>query len=82
MRESIEGWDPALATRQTRCERCGAEFGCRNLGETGSCWCSMEAFRLPMPLPAGVGPFKDCLCPSCLRTVVAELRAAGHGPTA
>src|SRR5574340_452760 len=47
MTETTGGWDPARATRQTRCERCGTTFGCRNLGEEGSCWCSLEAFRLP-----------------------------------
>jgi hypothetical protein len=78
--ETDTGWDPALATRQMRCERCGRVFGCRNLGETGECWCSMEAFRLPVPLPEGVGPFEDCLCPVCIREIAAELQARGLGP--
>jgi len=78
--ESTISWDPALATRQLRCERCGTVFGCRNLGETGSCWCSMEAYRLPLPLPDDVGPFEECLCPSCLREIAAGLKAKGHGP--
>jgi Cysteine-rich CWC len=81
MTDTTSDWDPALATRQTRCERCGTVFGCRNLGEEGSCWCSMAEFRLPVPLPEGVGPFSDCLCPRCLSDVAAELRAQGHGPT-
>jgi len=76
-----ETWPQSLATRQTRCERCGSTFGCRNLGEAGSCWCSREAFRLPVPLPEGVGPYEDCLCPTCIRDIAAELRALGHGPT-
>lgn len=80
MSEMYNGWDPALATRQQRCERCGQVFGCRNLGKTCECWCSMEAFRLPVPLPEGVGPFEDCLCPGCLREIAAELKAQGHGP--
>jgi hypothetical protein len=80
MSEKSTAWDPALATRQTRCERCGTTFGCRNLGESGSCWCSMEEFRLPVPLPDGVGPFEDCLCPSCLREVAAELKRRGLAP--
>ncbi|HEX9043536.1 MAG TPA: cysteine-rich CWC family protein [Candidatus Limnocylindrales bacterium] len=75
MTETTGRWDPARATRQTRCERCGTTFGCRNLGEEGSCWCSLEAFRLPVPLPEGVGPFGDCLCPACLRSIAAELAA-------
>lgn len=82
MGEQTDTWDPALATRQTTCERCGTVFGCRHLGESGACWCSLEEFRLPVPLPEGVGPFQDCLCPACLRDVAAELRAKGHGPTA
>ena len=81
MTDTYAGWDPSLATRQSTCERCGTQFGCRNLGEEGSCWCSNEAFRLPVPLPEGVGPFGDCLCPRCLREVAEELRAKGHGPT-
>lgn len=81
MSETVNGWDPALATRRLRCERCGTEFGCRNEGDAGSCWCSLEEFRLPLPLPEGVGPYGDCLCPACLREVVAELRALGYGPT-
>ncbi len=80
MSETIRGWDPALATRQVRCERCGSVFGCRNNGDVGSCWCSLQEFRLPVPLPDGVGPYEDCLCPSCLREIAAELRAKGHGP--
>lgn len=82
MSETTGGWDPALATRQVRCERCGAAFGCRNLGTDDLCWCSREAFRLPVPLPEGVGPFEDCLCPACLRAIADELRAMGHGPAA
>jgi len=82
MSETPPAWDPALATRQTRCERCGTEFGCRNLGEVGSCWCSKEDFRLPLPLPEGVGPFADYLCPKCIREVAAELKAMGAGPAA
>lgn len=72
MADDREPWDPALATRQLHCERCGTGFGCRDRGEEGSCWCSREAFR--MPLPDGTGPYVDCLCPSCLREVAGELR--------
>lgn len=78
MSETRDAWDPALATRLLRCERCGTTFGCRNTGDD-RCWCSGEAFRLPMPLPEGVGPFAECLCPGCLRAVAEELRAKGLG---
>jgi len=76
MHDTPASWNPELATRQTRCERCGTDFGCRNLGEEGSCWCSREQFKLPIPLPEGVGPYSECLCPGCLRAVAAELRDA------
>ena len=62
----------AGAKRTLTCSRCGAGFGCRNDG-SGTCWCGEEAFRLPMPLPEGVGPFGDCLCPDCIRAVAADL---------
>lgn len=71
----------AAASRRIACSRCGAEFGCRNDG-SGRCWCGQEAFRLPVPLPPGVGPFDDCLCPDCIRIVAGELTALGHGPQA
>ncbi|MHB0928326.1 MAG: cysteine-rich CWC family protein [Candidatus Nanopelagicales bacterium] len=74
MSDDLHGWDPALATRQMTCERCGSAFGCRDKGEAGSCWCSREAFKLPIPLPEGAGEYTDCLCPSCLREVAAQLR--------
>ena len=73
-------WTPVDATRQLVCERCGAGFGCTANGEADSCWCSEARFRLPVPLPADVGPYGDCLCPSCMEAVADELRAAGHGP--
>ena len=82
MTEPDNTWDPALATRQWRCERCGTVFGCRNLGDAENCWCSQEAFQLPVPLPDDVGPFEDCLCPRCLREIAAELKAKGRGPGA
>lgn len=60
--------------RTLACAHCGAAFGC-TLG--GPCWCSDEAFQLPMDA-AGEGV--DCLCPDCLRALarnLAERRAAG-----
>jgi len=71
---------PGTGSRSLTCGRCGASFGCTNDGPRGSCWCSDEAFKLPVPLPAGFGPYADCLCPTCLRAIAEELRAAGHGP--
>ncbi|PDT75902.1 cysteine-rich CWC family protein [Bradyrhizobium sp. C9] len=53
--------------RQLACTACGSEFSC---SLTGSCWCSDESFRLPIPVDGG-----DCLCPSCLRKL-AEQQAA------
>ena len=60
------------APRTLGCARCGAVFACRNDG-SDRCWCGAEPFRLPMPLPADVGLFDDCLCPACLRAVAADL---------
>ena len=58
--------------RTIDCERCGATLTCM-AGTGAPCWCGKESFRLPMPLPAGVGPFADCLCPDCLRAVATDL---------
>jgi hypothetical protein len=74
-------WTPADATRTLACERCGEAFGCTNTGAPGSCWCSEVDVRLPVPLPPQAGPYADCLCPRCMATVAAELRAAGLGVT-
>jgi uncharacterized protein len=73
-------WTQADATRTLTCERCGAGFGCTNTGEAGSCWCSEANYRLPVPLPATVGPYGDCLCPACMAWVADELRRLGLGP--
>jgi hypothetical protein len=75
-------WAPADATRSLVCERCGEAFGCTSNGRADSCWCSEASFRLPVPLPPGVGPYGDCLCPGCMQAVAAELLALGHGPGA
>ncbi|QOZ31728.1 hypothetical protein XH92_08445 [Bradyrhizobium sp. CCBAU 53421] len=53
--------------RRLACTACGSEFSC---SPAGSCWCSDESFRLPMPADGG-----DCLCPACLRKL-AEQQAA------
>jgi hypothetical protein len=57
----------APAPRKLVCAGCGAAFDC---GLGGDCWCSAEAFRLPLPDEASA---EDCLCPACLRA-----RAAGQ----
>jgi hypothetical protein len=56
------------ATRRLACANCGTEFGC---SLSGPCWCSDEAFRLPMPLNGS-----DCLCPDCLRKAAVRLKAS------
>jgi hypothetical protein len=56
-------------TRRLACAACGTEFNC---SLSGPCWCSEEAFRLPMPTD-GV----DCLCPNCLRTLAEQRASAG-----
>jgi hypothetical protein len=56
-------------TRRLACAACGAEFNC---SLSGPCWCSEEAFRLPMPTD-GV----DCLCPNCLRKLAEQRAGAG-----
>jgi hypothetical protein len=70
---STEGMPPIMTnrlenqpSRRLACAACGAEFNC---GLSGPCWCSDEAFRLPMPTDGS-----DCLCPACLRKL-AEQRA-------
>jgi HAD superfamily hydrolase (TIGR01509 family) len=51
-------------SRRLACAGCGTEFSC---SLSGLCWCSEEAFRLPMPVDGG-----DCLCPDCLRKTAAR----------
>jgi hypothetical protein len=55
-------------SRRLACAACGTEFGC-NL--SGPCWCSDEAFRMPIPVDGG-----DCLCPDCLRQLARQRGAA------
>jgi hypothetical protein len=45
--------------RRLACSGCGTEFSC---SLSGSCWCTEEAAKLPMPVDGG-----DCLCRDCLR---------------
>lgn len=73
-------WTLADANRTLVCERCGQSFGCTANGLAGSCWCSDAEFQLPVPLPADVGPYGDCLCPRCMTVVANELKAKGYGP--
>lgn len=48
------------------CERCGEEFAC-GMQDREPCWCT----KLPRleELPEA---FKDCLCPECLKALLAE----------
>jgi hypothetical protein len=55
-------------SRRLACAACGTEFGCN---PSGPCWCSDEAFRMPMPVDGS-----DCLCPDCLRKAAARGRLA------
>jgi len=55
-------------SRRLACEECGTEFGCHL---SGPCWCSEEAFRMPVPTDGG-----DCLCPDCLRKLAQRRGAA------
>ena len=68
------------SNRRLACERCGASFGCNAGGPPGSCWCSQESFSLPQPLPHEFARLGDCVCPTCLREVAAELAERGLGP--
>jgi len=56
------------AARRLTCPRCGSEFQC---GLGGDCWCAAEPVRLPM---TGSAAEDDCLCPACLRAVMADRR--------
>ncbi len=58
-------------TRRLACAGCGVEFGCN---PSGPCWCSAEAFRLPMPKDGS-----DCLCPNCLRKMAGAASLARPG---
>ena len=71
--------EPRKEPRTLACARCGTDLICTS-GTGKPCWCGQESFALPLPLPEGVGPYGDCLCPDCLREVAGELRALGHGP--
>jgi hypothetical protein len=57
------------SSRRLACASCGAEFGCN---PSGPCWCSDEAFRMPMPVDGS-----DCLCPDCLRKLAEQHTSAG-----
>jgi Cysteine-rich CWC len=64
--------DSRTPGRRMICERCATEFQCSR-DDRGGCWCAAEPYRLPTPLPAEVGHFTDCLCPSCLRKIAERL---------
>jgi hypothetical protein len=67
------------AVRHIACARCGSTFICGRDDPAG-CWCAAEPYRLPTPLPAQVGSFSDCLCPSCLRAVAEILAKTKTSP--
>ena len=48
------------------CNRCGADFGCANLGDGSRCWCA----ELPPVMPLRTEG--DCLCPDCLKSEIAR----------
>ncbi|WP_245259223.1 cysteine-rich CWC family protein [Afipia clevelandensis] len=54
----------AAGQRTLSCARCGTAFTC-NL--SGSCWCSDETAKLPLPAEG-----EDCLCQACLRAAAAR----------
>jgi len=60
---------PTAAERRLICEGCGQEFGCAR-DNIAACWCSAEAYRLP--LPTAGGRTAGCLCPACLRQTAAK----------
>ncbi|HWM80427.1 MAG TPA: cysteine-rich CWC family protein [Pseudolabrys sp.] len=61
----FESKSTAPTARRVACAGCGTVFGC---GLSGSCWCSDEDYRMPLPDNAA----EDCLCPDCLRKKATE----------
>lgn len=55
-----------------RCARCGAPFECGMAAGSPPCWCGTlpSLRRLPEDL-------QGCLCPSCLRELLAHQEVAG-----
>lgn len=64
-------WTRLLAlapkVKQKTCQQCGAEFECGSGGKEGGCWC--QNYPPVMSLPTGN---HDCLCESCLSTVIEQ----------
>ncbi|HWT71842.1 MAG TPA: cysteine-rich CWC family protein [Oxalicibacterium sp.] len=55
----------------SRCSRCQAEFSCgeADAGAAAPCWCMSLP---PLPLDGGVAAASSCLCPRCLRALLAQ----------
>jgi len=49
---------------ETRCERCGAYFGCE-ADTAGDCWCTGVVLD-DATRGALAAQFRTCLCPACL----------------
>ncbi|MFO0233618.1 MAG: cysteine-rich CWC family protein, partial [Burkholderiales bacterium] len=60
----------------SRCEACGAAFGC-GIDDPCGCWCA----TLPA-LAAPPAPGAGCLCPACLARVIERERATDPARTA
>ena len=55
--------------REKHCSRCDANFLCGPRAPGEQCWCD----ALPH-IPPLAGQDRDCLCPECLRMLIAEAR--------
>jgi hypothetical protein len=66
-------------SKQKSCSNCGVSFGCGPRAGKESCWCE----DLPQVSLVGAAE-QDCLCPECLRQVIADLQlnSAGTRPAA
>ena len=59
--------EPSLLPRHLACARCGTAFQCGTGGSGGTCWCTDEAYKMPVPVDTS----EDCMCPTCLRAAAA-----------
>lgn len=55
------------------CGRCGAKFRCGVEAGDTICWC----FELPHVLPVNGTQYNGCLCPECLRELIAAQTSIG-----
>jgi hypothetical protein len=63
---------------ESRCERCGASFGCE-AGSGNECWCS-ELVLTDAQRAALAEEFRSCLCPACLAALAAGRVRPAHVP--